>query len=92
MMEAETLAAALLQACHHRGWRLGTAESCTGGLLAAALTTLPGASAVFEGGIVAYANAAKNALLGVDEAILTRHGAVSVETARAMAVWAQRDA
>jgi nicotinamide-nucleotide amidase len=68
-----------------KGLTLALAESCTGGLLAARLTDLPGASAVLQGGVVAYANAAKTALLGVPEALLGSHGAVSESVALAMA-------
>jgi competence/damage-inducible protein CinA-like protein len=72
-----------------RGLTLATAESCTGGLVAARLTAVPGSSAVFRGGIVAYANAVKEAELGVPAETLARHGAVSSETAQAMA-WGAR--
>jgi len=65
--------------------RVATAESCTGGLIAAALTETPGSSAVFERGFVTYSNEAKMELLGVPAATLSAHGAVSEETARAMA-------
>jgi nicotinamide-nucleotide amidase len=64
---------------------LATAESCTGGLVGAALTAVPGASAVFPGAIVAYADAAKQARLGVDAGLIAEHGAVSEPVARAMA-------
>ena len=64
---------------------LATAESCTGGLLGAALTELPGSSAWYLGGVVAYANSLKIALLGIPLGRLDAHGAVSAETARAMA-------
>jgi nicotinamide-nucleotide amidase len=75
----------VLEACRRTGLRLATAESCTGGLVAARLTDVPGASDVFVGGIVAYANAVKAAELGVPDEVLERHGAVSAETAAAMA-------
>jgi nicotinamide-nucleotide amidase len=81
----EALAATLgsrLAAC---GWKIATAESCTGGLVAGAITAIAGSSGWFEYGFVVYANAAKVALLGVDETILAAHGAVSPEAARAMA-------
>ncbi|MGH7692784.1 MAG: CinA family protein [Candidatus Dormibacteria bacterium] len=65
---------------------LATAESCTGGLLAAALTALPGSSTFMRGGVVAYANQLKWELLGVPEGQLSRHGAVSSEVAQAMAL------
>jgi PncC family amidohydrolase len=69
---------------------LAVAESCTGGQLAAAITAVPGASRVFLGGIVAYANEAKQELLGVDRRALEEHGAVSEEVARQMALGARR--
>lgn len=68
-----------------RGWTVGLAESCTAGLVAAKLVEAPGASTVVRGGVVAYDNAVKTALLGVPEAVLEEHGAVSAETAAAMA-------
>jgi len=68
-----------------RGKTLATAESCTGGAIAHALTSVPGSSAYFRGGVVAYANEAKVALLGIDPALLEAHGAVSEPVARAMA-------
>ncbi len=75
-------AAQLLGAC---SYRLAVAESCTGGLLAARLTALPGASAYFGGGVVAYADRVKTALLGVPESVLKREGAVSEPVAEHMA-------
>jgi nicotinamide-nucleotide amidase len=79
------LAEQVLGACRARGWRLAAAESCTGGLVAAALTAIAGSSDVVERGFVAYSNDAKSELLGVTPAVLARHGAVSAETAMAMA-------
>jgi nicotinamide-nucleotide amidase len=67
------------------GLMAATAESCTGGLIAALLTEIPGSSAVLERGFVVYSNAAKQDLLGVSAETLARYGAVSAETARAMA-------
>ena len=64
---------------------LCTAESCTGGLVAGCLTSVSGASGFFEGGFVTYSNTAKNRLIGVPEELIGRYGAVSGETARAMA-------
>jgi nicotinamide-nucleotide amidase len=75
----------VLALCRSHGWTLATAESCTGGLVAARVTGVPGASDVFRGSVVAYANEVKEAELGVPAAILAEHGAVSAETARAMA-------
>ncbi|MHA6345815.1 CinA family protein [Roseivivax sp. CAU 1761] len=80
----------VLDAARAAGLRIATAESCTGGMIAAALTDLPGSSAVFEFGFVTYANAAKVRLLGVDPATLERCGAVSEEVAREMALGARR--
>ncbi|HEY2355776.1 MAG TPA: nicotinamide-nucleotide amidohydrolase family protein [Gaiellaceae bacterium] len=73
-----------------RGLTIATAESCTGGLVAARLTRVPGSSESFLGGIVSYANAVKTAELDVPEALLAEHGAVSVEVAEAMAEGARR--
>jgi nicotinamide-nucleotide amidase len=68
-----------------RGWVLAVAESCTGGLLASTLTNLPGSSTWFHGGVVAYSNALKSGLLGVPEALIAEHGAVSEAVVLAMA-------
>ena len=68
-----------------RNLRVATAESCTGGWIAKALTDIPGSSQWLEGGIVAYSNAAKSALLGVPAALIAAHGAVSEQVVRAMA-------
>jgi nicotinamide-nucleotide amidase len=78
----------VLARCRSRGLHVATAESCTGGLVAAALTEIAGSSDVVECGFVTYSNAAKLALLGVPAKTLDRHGAVSAETAIAMAVGA----
>lgn len=75
----------VLERLRQRGLRLALAESCTGGLLAARLTDVPGSSSVLCGGVVAYANEAKTRLLGVPEALLREHGAVSEPVATAMA-------
>ncbi len=75
----------LAQALRARGWMLATAESCTGGLIAAACTELAGSSDWFERGFVTYSNAAKTALLGVPPALSAAHGAGSEPVARAMA-------
>lgn len=73
-----------------RGWMLAVAESCTGGLIAAACTEQSGSSDWFERGFVTYSNAAKTELLGVDGALIAQHGAVSEVVARAMAFGAVR--
>lgn len=79
------LAEALLAGCRARRWRLATAESCTGGLVAACLTAIPGSSDVFDRGWVTYSNIAKEQALGVPAAVLAREGAVCEAVARAMA-------
>ncbi|MBN8928509.1 MAG: damage-inducible protein CinA [Rhodospirillales bacterium 69-11] len=79
--EAETL----LAACRARGVMLATAESCTGGLIAAALTAIAGSSDVVDRGFVTYSNEAKQDLVGVPADLIAAHGAVSEEVARAMA-------
>jgi nicotinamide-nucleotide amidase len=78
----------VLDVCRRRGLKVATAESCTGGLVAAALTEIPGSSDVVDRGFVTYSNAAKAAMLGVPSAVLTARGAVSRETAEAMAAGA----
>jgi nicotinamide-nucleotide amidase len=78
-------AAALLEACRRQGWMLATAESCTGGLIAATLTEIAGSSDVLDRGFVTYSNQAKMDMLGVPEVLLAAHGAVSEPVARAMA-------
>ncbi len=80
----------LIAVLRARGWKLATAESCTGGLIAATFTEVAGASDVFERGFVTYSNAAKLGDLGVDFETLYRHGAVSAEVAEAMARGALR--
>jgi len=79
------LGAEVIARARAAGLRVATAESCTGGLIAGALTDVPGASAVFERGFVTYSNAAKTAMLGVAPDLIARHGAVSEPVARAMA-------
>ena len=87
MIDAETraLAERVLEACRARGWKVATAKSCTGGLVAGALTEIAGSSDVIDRGFVTYSNAAKMEMLGVPEAKLAAHGAVSKPTAEAMA-------
>jgi nicotinamide-nucleotide amidase len=87
MSNAE-LANALLQACQKRGIMLATAESCTGGMIIAALTDIAGSSAVVDRGFVTYSNEAKIEMLGVSTATLDAHGAVSRETVIEMATGA----
>ncbi len=82
----------VLAACRRRGLKLATAESCTGGLVAALLTEIPGSSDVVDRGFVTYSNRAKNALLGVSNKALAEHGAVSEIVARQMADGARRRA
>jgi nicotinamide-nucleotide amidase len=83
--DERSVAALVLDRCRELGLTLATAESCTGGLVGARLTDVPGASDVYLGGVVAYANEVKAAALGVPADVLARHGAVAEETARAMA-------
>jgi nicotinamide-nucleotide amidase len=89
--ELRATAKRLLVACRTRGLRIATAESCTGGLVAAALTEIAGASDVVECGFVVYSDAAKQKMLGVPAATLKRYGAVSAETAAAMTSGALRN-
>lgn len=83
--QIQSLAEHLLALCRARRLMLATAESCTGGLIAGALTEIAGSSDVVDRGFVTYSNAAKVAMLGVPETVLAAHGAVSEPTARAMA-------
>ncbi len=80
----------LAQALLHQGWMLATAESCTGGMIAARCTDLAGSSQWLERGFVSYSNEAKHEMLGVDPALIAQHGAVSAEVAQAMALGALR--
>jgi nicotinamide-nucleotide amidase len=84
-MSGRTLANRVLALCRARGLRVATAESCTGGLVASALTAIAGSSDVVECGFVTYSNAAKQQLLGIPATTLVRYGAVSGKTAAAMA-------
>jgi nicotinamide-nucleotide amidase len=81
----ETLPAVVGRLLREQGKTIAVAESCTGGLVAGRITEVPGASDYFAGGVIAYADSAKVALLGVPEAVIAQHGAVSDATARAMA-------
>ncbi len=83
--EIQGLATRVLEACRARKWMVATAESCTGGLVAGALTEIAGSSDVVDRGFVTYSNAAKMDMIAVPEATLKAHGAVSWQTAEAMA-------
>lgn len=93
-MEPELIAAAdaLLVVCRKRGWTVATAESCTGGMVAAALTEIAGSSDVMDRGFVTYTNEAKQQMIDVPAALFAQVGAVSEEVARAMAEGARRTA
>jgi nicotinamide-nucleotide amidase len=88
--DQRSVAELVLDAARQRGLTLATAESCTGGMVAAELTAIPGSSDVFVGGAVTYSNRLKQLLVDVPEAVLAEHGAVSAETARGMAEGARR--
>jgi nicotinamide-nucleotide amidase len=83
--DTRAAASAVLDLCRARGWKVATAESCTGGLVAGALTEIAGSSDVMDHGFVTYSNAAKQRMLGVPAETLRAHGAVSRQTAEAMA-------
>ncbi len=87
--DATDLAAVVLELARARGQRIVTAESCTGGLVGARLTEVPGSSDVYDGGVVCYSNRLKTELLGVPVALIAEHGAVSEAVARSMAVGAR---
>lgn len=87
-----TRASEIIGACSKRGLTLATAESCTGGLIAACLTEIAGSSAVLDRGFITYSNRAKQELLGVPARLLEAHGAVSAEVAEAMAKGAREQA
>jgi nicotinamide-nucleotide amidase len=89
-IDDDSLASVVLEKLRQRGQTLAVAESCSGGGLGAALAAVPGASDVFQGGVIAYANAVKQGLLGVDPLVLERWGAVSDPVAEAMAQGARR--
>ncbi len=82
------LARAVLDACRAQKLKIALAESCTGGLIAAALTEIPGSSDIFERGFVTYSNVAKQEMLGVPADLIAAHGAVSPQVAEAMALGA----
>jgi PncC family amidohydrolase len=88
-MKASGIATEVLECARNKGLTLGTAESCTGGLVASALTAIPGSSDVFRGAIVSYANEVKQSCLQVEPSILAAHGAVSRQTALSMATGAR---
>jgi nicotinamide-nucleotide amidase len=83
--DGESVEELVLDRCRELGWTIGTAESCTGGLVAGALTAIPGSSDAVVGGVVAYADEVKVDALGVPRSLLEEHGAVSAEVAEAMA-------
>ena len=85
LLSLEPLVLRLADALRQRGWRMASAESCTGGLIAAACTTVAGSSDWFERGFVTYSNEAKAGMLGVPPALIAAHGAVSEPVALAMA-------
>src|SRR6201992_4370188 len=89
---ARALSRSLLDLCRSRRLTIATAESCTGGLVAGALTDIPGSSDVIDRGFVTYSNDAKRAMLGVDAQTLQTFGAVSKETATQMAIGALESA
>lgn len=84
-LKIKELSARLVSLCSKKGVTFGTAESCTGGLVAASVTDIPGASAAFFGGIVSYDNSVKERVLGVGQETLRAYGAVSEQTAKEMA-------
>ena len=89
--DLQALAASVIEAARARGAMIATAESCTGGLIAATLTEIAGASDIFDRGFVTYSNAAKTDMLGVLPTTLRAHGAVSEEVAAEMAEGARRN-
>ena len=88
--DGSDLAATVLQACDARQLHIAVAESCTGGLLGARLTAIPGSSAVVLGGVIAYSNEVKHGMLGVREETLDAHGAVSKQVVTEMAAGVRR--
>ena len=90
--ELHAIVQQLAQALTERGWMMATAESCTGGMIAAACTDLPGSSRWFDRGFVTYSNAAKTEMLGVPAELIAKHGAVSEAVVRSMAEGAAKHA
>ena len=90
--DIQRLAAAMIAAASARGWTAATAESCTGGLVAGALTAVAGSSSVVDRGFVTYSNQAKSEMLGVPAGLIAGHGAVSEPVAQAMAIGAREAA
>ena len=88
--EIKNIAKQVVESFIEKGLTLSTAESCTGGAIAAAITAIPGASQMFNGAVVAYSNAIKSGVLGVDTTVLESFGAVSNETVLAMATGVRR--
>ena len=88
ILSFEPVVVQLADALRRKGWQMAAAESCTGGLIAAACTALPGSSAWFERGFVTYSNEAKTQMLGLDVALIALDGAVSEAAARAMVLGA----
>lgn len=82
---AESLEIALGKVLRERGWTIAVAETTTGGMISARIVAVPGSSAYFERGVIAYSKASKCEMLGIDEQALNTYGAVSTEAARAMA-------
>jgi len=91
-LSTQNLAARLVMLCRAKGVTIATAESCTGGLIAGAITAIPGSSAVLERGFVTYSNAAKTEMLGVPEGLIASIGAVSEAVAQRMATGAKQHA
>ena len=87
-MGSTALAENIQELCTARGWKLAVAESCTGGLIGARLTSVPGSSAYFEGGVIAYSNNLKMTLLAVPMGVIESEGAVSALTVESMAMGA----
>jgi PncC family amidohydrolase len=89
-MQSTDLGKQIGELLSERGWTLAVAESCTGGLLGHRITNVSGSSSYFRGGVISYSNEVKESILGVPEETLIEHGAVSEETAQAMAQGARR--